>query len=116
MPDAPESVHLCDWPVADPELIDRELSTAVRAVQRLTSLGRAARARPKASITLWMLQSQSLETFILEGSHEVYGARMRLAFVKWMRAQIRFDDLDSLQAQMKIDVAAAADLFAQMTM
>jgi riboflavin kinase/FMN adenylyltransferase len=58
----------------------------------------------------------TIETFILEGSHEVYGARMRLAFVKWMRAQIKFDDLASLQAQMTSDVAAAADLFAQMTM
>jgi riboflavin kinase/FMN adenylyltransferase len=58
----------------------------------------------------------TIETFILEGRHEVYGARMRLAFVKWMRAQMKFDDLASLQAQMRSDVAAAAELFAQMTM
>ena len=45
---APESVHLCDWPAADQALIDAGLSRDVRLVQRLASLGRAARA--KASI------------------------------------------------------------------
>ena len=43
--DAAESVHLCDWPVADESLIDTELSNSVRAVQRLVSLGRAARSK-----------------------------------------------------------------------
>ncbi|HXH21695.1 MAG TPA: isoleucine--tRNA ligase [Dehalococcoidia bacterium] len=42
---AAESVHLCDWPQADEALIDRELQDAVRLVQRLASLGRAARAK-----------------------------------------------------------------------
>jgi len=41
----PESVHLRDWPAADASLIDANLSTAVRAVQRLVSLGRAARSK-----------------------------------------------------------------------
>jgi isoleucyl-tRNA synthetase len=44
----PASVHLCDWPVPDPSLIDRELSDEVRLVMRLASLGRSARS--KASI------------------------------------------------------------------
>jgi isoleucyl-tRNA synthetase len=43
--DAPESTHLCDWPLADESRIDRELSASVRLVQRLVSLGRAARAK-----------------------------------------------------------------------
>jgi isoleucyl-tRNA synthetase len=38
-------VHLCDWPAADESLIDAGLSGSVRAVQRLVSLGRAARAK-----------------------------------------------------------------------
>jgi len=57
----------------------------------------------------------TIETFILEGRHEVYGAPMRLAFVKWLRPQMKFDDLAGLQAQITRDAAAAADLFAQMT-
>ena len=47
---APESVHLCDWPKADAALIDPELSASVRLVQRLTSLGRSARARANVKV------------------------------------------------------------------
>ncbi len=47
---APESVHLCDWPVADESLIDNELSTSVRLVQRIVSLGRAARAKANIKV------------------------------------------------------------------
>src|SRR4030095_14687344 len=42
--DAPESVHLATWPVADKSLIDPELSTQVALARRLVELGRAARA------------------------------------------------------------------------
>ncbi len=45
LPGAPESLHLCEWPVATEALIDRELSAGVRVVQRLVSLGRAARSK-----------------------------------------------------------------------
>ena len=58
----------------------------------------------------------TVETFILEGRHEIYGAALRLAFVKWLRPQMKFDDLAALQAQMTRDAAASADLFAQMAM
>jgi len=47
---ARESVHLCDWPEADESLIDPELSASVRLVQRLTSLGRAARAKANIKV------------------------------------------------------------------
>jgi len=42
--DAPESVHLADWPVLDEGLIDDELSAEMEVVQRMVSLGRAARS------------------------------------------------------------------------
>ncbi|UOE20233.1 isoleucine--tRNA ligase [Thermobifida halotolerans] len=42
-PDAPESVHLASWPVADGTLIDPELSARMALVRRLVELGRAAR-------------------------------------------------------------------------
>ncbi len=44
-PKAPESVHLADFPVADASLIDTELSNSTRLAIRLSSLGRAARAK-----------------------------------------------------------------------
>lgn len=44
-PEAPLSVHLCDFPEPRPELIDEALVEDVRLVRRLCSLGRAARSR-----------------------------------------------------------------------
>jgi len=43
--DAPESVHLADFPVADESQIDEHLSADMRLAMRLSSLGRAARSK-----------------------------------------------------------------------
>ena len=43
--DAPESVHLSDYPVADEELIDKQLEDDMALVRNLIVLGRAARNR-----------------------------------------------------------------------
>jgi len=43
--DAPESVHLADFPVADETKIDQELEEANRLAMKVSSLGRAARNR-----------------------------------------------------------------------
>ncbi|MFI6346917.1 isoleucine--tRNA ligase [Streptomyces sp. NPDC050560] len=43
-PGAPESVHLADWPTADPSLVDPGLSRQMALVRRLVELGRATRA------------------------------------------------------------------------
>ncbi len=40
---APESVHLCDFPAADAALIDEQLMAETRLVMRLVGLGHAAR-------------------------------------------------------------------------
>jgi isoleucyl-tRNA synthetase len=37
-------VHLRDWPVADPSVVDRDLGVQMALVRRLVELGRAARA------------------------------------------------------------------------
>jgi len=42
--DAPESVHLAPWPVADESLIDSQLAAQMALVRRLVELGRSARA------------------------------------------------------------------------
>src|SRR5580658_4556080 len=42
--DAPESVHLASWPVADPALIDPVLSAQMALTRRLVELGRSARS------------------------------------------------------------------------
>ncbi len=40
---APESVHFCDYPQADPALIDEQLMAETRTVLRVVALGHAAR-------------------------------------------------------------------------
>jgi isoleucyl-tRNA synthetase len=42
-PDAPESVHWCDFPVAEPALIDQDLEKHMADVLHIVALGRAAR-------------------------------------------------------------------------
>ena len=40
-----ESVHLADYPISDPSLVDRELTDVTRLAMRLSSMGRAARSK-----------------------------------------------------------------------
>jgi len=44
-PDAPDSVHLSAYPVADTSLIDRPIMDATRLAIRVSSMGRAARSK-----------------------------------------------------------------------
>jgi len=46
----PLSVHLCDYPTADPALIDEKLATEMDLVRDIVSLGRAARAEAKLKV------------------------------------------------------------------
>jgi isoleucyl-tRNA synthetase len=48
--DAPDSVHLTLFPESDPALIDQTLIDEMRLVQRLVSLGRAARETVKLGV------------------------------------------------------------------
>ena len=43
--DAPDSVHLADFPVADLSLVDQPLMEATRLAMRIASMGRGARSR-----------------------------------------------------------------------
>ncbi|MFC1977832.1 isoleucine--tRNA ligase [Chloroflexota bacterium] len=45
LPEAPESVHLTDFPVADESKIDQQLSADIRLVMKVSSLGRAVRSQ-----------------------------------------------------------------------
>jgi len=44
-PQAPESVHLCDFPQPDSQMIDPEVCTQVQLSMKVVSLGRAARSK-----------------------------------------------------------------------
>ena len=41
--DAPESIHLCDFPTADEKMIDKELEDSMEEVLKIVVMGRAAR-------------------------------------------------------------------------
>jgi isoleucyl-tRNA synthetase len=49
-PDAPDSVHLEDWPAPDPDAADPALSAAMAEVRRLVGLGRQARTDAKVKV------------------------------------------------------------------
>jgi isoleucyl-tRNA synthetase len=46
-PDAPESVHLADWPSFDPRAVDDRLREQMSLARRVVELGRAARAEAR---------------------------------------------------------------------
>ncbi|MEX2139057.1 MAG: isoleucine--tRNA ligase [Pirellulales bacterium] len=45
-----ESVHLCDFPIGDPGLIDEQLSQRMEVVREISSLGRSARTAAKLKV------------------------------------------------------------------
>jgi len=45
----------------------------------------------------------TVETFLLDGDHDLYGARLTVAFVRRLREQRKFDDLAALADQMRRD-------------
>ena len=47
-----KSVHLCDYPVADPSRVDTDLSASMKLLREIASLGRAARAEAKLKVRL----------------------------------------------------------------
>jgi riboflavin kinase/FMN adenylyltransferase len=49
----------------------------------------------------------TVETFLLDGTYDLYGTRMQLAFVQWLREERKFESLEALAAQMRQDVEVA---------
>jgi riboflavin kinase/FMN adenylyltransferase len=52
----------------------------------------------------------TVETFLLDGEHALYDKRLRLVFVKWIREEVKFDDLSGLKAQIALDCAKAREI------
>ena len=53
----------------------------------------------------------TVEAHLLDGSPDLYGKTVRLAFVQWLRPELKFDSLDGLRAAMADDCAKARALF-----
>ena len=48
-----------------------------------------------------------VEAHLLRFDEDIYGAAMRVEFLRFLRGQRRFDRLDDLVVQMREDIAAA---------
>ena len=66
-PDAPISVHLCDYPVSDARLIDRVLEAGMDAAMNIVNLARSARA------TAGIKNRQPLSTLYVQGAEPLTG-------------------------------------------
>jgi riboflavin kinase/FMN adenylyltransferase len=58
----------------------------------------------------------TIETHLLDGPRDLYDRRIAVAFIRWLRAEQRFEDLDALAAAMAEDARHAKALFAQMAL
>lgn len=55
-----------------------------------------------------------VETYLLDASMDLYGKSMRVAFVRWLREERKFDSLDLLTAQIGADCEAARQVLADL--
>jgi len=49
-PEAPASVHLCDWPLVNEDLLDEQLTRETHLVMRIVGLGRSAREKAQIKV------------------------------------------------------------------
>lgn len=50
---------------------------------------------------------RQVEAYLLDATMDLYGVRLRLEFVDWLRAELRFESVDALIAQMRADCEQA---------
>jgi isoleucyl-tRNA synthetase len=92
--EASDSVHLCDFPQVDEELIDQQLEQGMEAVRRTVELGRAARAQAKVKIR------QPLRKAIVVASDSERAAIERLADV--VAAELNVKELDFVHSEAEL--------------
>lgn len=56
-----------------------------------------------------------IETYLIDFDGDLYGQNLRVAFVERLRAELAFDDVDALVAQMRTDVEDARRICADFT-
>ena len=97
-PDAPDSVHLSAYPVADASLIDRPIMEATRLAIRVSSMGRAARSKAGLKV-----RQPLAEVVVMTRSDA------ELEYLEQVQAQI-LEELNIKQLQF---AAGARDLYSQ---
>ncbi len=103
-PEAPDSVHLADFPVADKTKIDKQLSDNTQLAMKISSLGRAARS--KAGIKV----RQPLPTNYVSDSLISYGGQLALERVKpQILEELNVKDIKLATAAELADMARQPD-------
>jgi isoleucyl-tRNA synthetase len=90
----PDSIHLCDYPVVEENLIDAQLETGMDAVRRTIELGRAARAQAKVKLR------QPLRKAIVVASDAEREAIERLADV--VASELNVKELDFVRSEAEL--------------
>jgi isoleucyl-tRNA synthetase len=92
--DRPDSVHLCDFPAVDPDLIDEQLEAGMGAVRRTVELGRAARAQAKVKLR------QPLRKAVVVASDAERAAIERLAGL--VASELNVKELDFVHSEAEL--------------
>jgi isoleucyl-tRNA synthetase len=92
--EAPESVHLCDYPRPVMELADAELESAMKAARRTIELGRAARAQAKVKLR------QPLRKAVVVASDAERAAIERLSEV--VASELNVKELDFVHTEAEL--------------
>jgi isoleucyl-tRNA synthetase len=92
--DAPDSVHLCDFPEPDPALVDDQLEAGMEAVRRTVELGRAARAQAKVKVRQPLGRAVVVATDAERGAIE--------AQADLVKAELNVKELDFVSEQSEL--------------
>ncbi|MEE9399284.1 MAG: class I tRNA ligase family protein, partial [Dehalococcoidales bacterium] len=110
-PEAPESVHLADFPVADESKIDKKLMSDTRLVMKLSGMGRAARSEAGIKVR------QPLAKIVIKvGSERQKAAIRRLASQIMEEVNVKeveiVDDMSLLQRPRYVSSSEGSSLVA----
>jgi len=98
-PDAPESVHLADFPVADESQIDQQLSADIQLAMRVASLGRAARA--KAGIKVRQPVQTNVVGVTSEREKEILERVKPLVLEELNVKELKYDSFENVESLSK---------------
>jgi isoleucyl-tRNA synthetase len=98
-PDAPESVHLADFPVADESQIDQQLSADIQLAMRVASLGRAARA--KAGIKVRQPIQTNVVGVTSEREKEILERVKPLVLEELNVKELKYDSFENVESLSK---------------
>ena len=96
--------------VPDPILLPLD---GVYAVRARTSDGRWIDGVANMGTRPTFAAGRSLEAHLFDFAGDLYGARLRLAFVSRIRDEKKFDGVDALVAQIRLDADTARDVLAR---